>query len=163
MPTSVQIMVIWRQATSHSLGQCWRRSISSCGVTRPHWVNACNPWALFGEGVKRFLQAHKLFGFAYLPWDVSVLYTGPRDLHFPQRITCRSVSGCSVGLSSGGRVTTRSREVSKPRDSGSYFCHSSKFDRHLGSSAAEMPVKFRSDAVIITSNLAASILHEIWR
>ena len=38
-----------------------------------------------------------------------------------------------------------------------------KFDRHLDSSAAEMPVKFQSDAIIITSNLAASRLHEILR
>ena len=31
-----------------------------------------------------------------------------------------------------------------------------KFDRHIGNSAAEMPVKFQSDTIIITSNLAAS-------
>ena len=30
-----------------------------------------------------------------------------------------------------------------------------KFDRHLGNSAAEMPVKFRSDTIIITSRLMA--------
>ena len=38
-----------------------------------------------------------------------------------------------------------------------------KFDRHLGSSAAEVPVKFQSDTIIITSKLAPSRLHEIWR
>ena len=38
-----------------------------------------------------------------------------------------------------------------------------KFDWLLGSWAAEMPVKFQSDTIIITSNLAASRLHEIWR
>ena len=32
---------------------------------------------------------------------------------------------------------------------------------HLGSSAAEMPAKFRSDTMIVTSNLVASELHEI--
>ena len=37
-----------------------------------------------------------------------------------------------------------------------------QFDRHHGSSAAEMPVKFLSDT-IITTNLAASRLHEICR
>ena len=47
-----------------------------------------------------------------------------------------------------GRLTARSHEVSK-------------FDRHLGSSAAEMPVKFQSDTTILTSNLAASRLEEI--
>ena len=27
------------QATSHYLSQCWPRSMSPCGVTRPQWVN----------------------------------------------------------------------------------------------------------------------------
>ena len=34
---------------------------------------------------------------------------------------------------------------------------------HLGSSAAEMTVKFQSDTIIITSNLGALRLHEIWQ
>ena len=38
-----------------------------------------------------------------------------------------------------------------------------KFDRRLGSSAAEMPDNLQSDTIIITSNLVASKLHEIWR
>ena len=38
-----------------------------------------------------------------------------------------------------------------------------KFNSHIGSSAAEMPAKFQSDTIIITPNLAASRLHEIWR
>ena len=33
-----------------------------------------------------------------------------------------------------------------------------KFDRHLGSSAAEMPVKFESDIFIVISNHMASRL-----
>ena len=37
------------------------------------------------------------------------------------------------------------------------------FERNLGSTAAEMPVKFQSDTIIITLNLAASRLREIWR
>ena len=37
------------------------------------------------------------------------------------------------------------------------------FDRHLGSSAVEIPVKFQNDTIIIASNLAASRLHEIWQ
>ena len=38
-----------------------------------------------------------------------------------------------------------------------------KFDRHLGSSAAEIPVEFQSDTTIMISDLAASILHGIWQ
>ena len=37
-----------------------------------------------------------------------------------------------------------------------------KFDRHLGSSAVEMPVKFLSGTLIIIFNLATSSLHKIW-
>ena len=38
-----------------------------------------------------------------------------------------------------------------------------KFDRHLGSIAAEMVVKFQSDWKSLNTNLAASRLHEILR
>ena len=37
------------------------------------------------------------------------------------------------------------------------------FDRHLGSSAAEVPAKFQSDWKSLNPNLAASRLHEILR
>ena len=51
--TLVQVMAWCRQATSHYLSQCWPRSLSPYGVTRPQWVNhVCitgpeyvNPWA----------------------------------------------------------------------------------------------------------------------
>ena len=38
--TLVQVMAWCRQATSHYLIQCWPRSLSPNGVTRPQWVNA---------------------------------------------------------------------------------------------------------------------------
>ena len=38
-----------------------------------------------------------------------------------------------------------------------------KFDRHIGSIAAEVSVKFQSDRTILNSNLAASRLYEILR
>ena len=38
-----------------------------------------------------------------------------------------------------------------------------KFDRHIGSTAAEVPVKFQSDQTILNTNLAASRLYEILR
>ena len=37
--TLVQVMVWCRQATSHYLSQCWPRSLSPHGVTRPQCVN----------------------------------------------------------------------------------------------------------------------------
>ena len=38
-----------------------------------------------------------------------------------------------------------------------------KFDRHLGSTAADVPLKFQSDAIVWATSLAASKLHEIFR
>ena len=37
--TLVQVMVWCRQATSHYLSQCWLRSMSPYGISRPQWVN----------------------------------------------------------------------------------------------------------------------------
>ena len=41
--TLVQVMAWCRQATSHYLSQCWPRSMSPNGVTRPQWVNSNPP------------------------------------------------------------------------------------------------------------------------
>ena len=38
--TLVQVMAWCRWATSHYLSQCWPRSLSPYGVTRPQWVNS---------------------------------------------------------------------------------------------------------------------------
>ena len=38
-----------------------------------------------------------------------------------------------------------------------------KFDRHIGSNVAAVPVKFQSDRTILNTNLAASRLYEILR
>ena len=37
--TLVQVMAWCRQATSQYMSQCWPRSLSPYGVTRPEWVN----------------------------------------------------------------------------------------------------------------------------
>ena len=42
--TLVQVMAWCRQATSHYLSQCWPRSLSPYGVTRPLWVNCSSTW-----------------------------------------------------------------------------------------------------------------------
>ena len=38
--TLVQLMAWCRQATSHYLNQCWHRSMSPYGITRPQWFNS---------------------------------------------------------------------------------------------------------------------------
>ena len=55
-------------------------------------------------------------------------------------------------------VKSRSREIGCYNDRIAL-----KFDRHLGSAAAEVPVKFQSDWKSPNPNLAASRLHEIFR
>ena len=37
--TLVQVMTCSHQATSHYLSQCWPRSLSPFGITKPQWVN----------------------------------------------------------------------------------------------------------------------------
>ena len=44
--TLVQVMAWCRQATSHYLSQCWPRSLSPYGITRPQWVNVLTHWPL---------------------------------------------------------------------------------------------------------------------
>ena len=54
-----------------------------------------------------------------------------------------------------------SHEVLKPRDWCLHHLVTLKFDRHLGSPAAEVPVKFQSDQTNLNTNLAASRLCQI--
>ena len=39
-PTLVQVIAWCHLATSHYLSQCWHRSLSPNGITRPQWVNS---------------------------------------------------------------------------------------------------------------------------
>ena len=50
--TLVQVMAWCHQATSHYPSQCWTRSVSPYGVTRPQWVK-CNPGDLLTSEVLR--------------------------------------------------------------------------------------------------------------
>ena len=47
----VQVMAWCRQATSHYLSQCWPRSLSLYGITRPQWVkkNDCQLSSILTE------------------------------------------------------------------------------------------------------------------
>ena len=44
--TLVQVTAWCRQATSHYLSQCWPRSLSPYGVTRPQWVKEIRCYTL---------------------------------------------------------------------------------------------------------------------
>ena len=60
------------------------------------------------------------------------------------------------------RLTARSREDSKPWDSGLDFSNRSAIWQ-APSVAVEMPVKLQSNTAILIPNPVASRLHEIWR
>ena len=61
-------------------------------------------------------------------------------------------------VSSPNPVKSRSREIECYNDR-----FAMKFDRHLGSAAAVLPVKFQSDWKSLNPNLPASRLREILR
>ena len=56
--TLVQVMAWCRQATSHYLSQCWPRSLSPYGVTRPQWVKTPS---LYWEGLKALVHYSELY------------------------------------------------------------------------------------------------------
>ena len=58
----VQVMACCHQATSHYRSQCWPRSLSPYGVTRPQWVNTLRP----RQNGRRF--ANISFSNAFLEW-----------------------------------------------------------------------------------------------
>ena len=55
-------------------------------------------------------------------------------------------------------MKSRSREIG-----GLNYRIALQFDRHIDSSAAEVPVKFQGDRTILNTNPVASSLHEILR
>ena len=61
------------------------------------------------------------------------------------------------------RFIARSREASKHEIGTLNCCIALKFDRHIDSNAAKVPVKFQSDWTILNTNLSASRLHKILR
>ena len=81
---------------------------------------------------------------------------------------CRSIqeSCCEAGPRLNIRKDVFPQDLVKSRSHviGTLNCRIAlKFDRHISSTAAEVPVKFQSDRTILNSNLAASRLYEILR
>ena len=65
-----------------------------------------------------------------------------------------------LGIYSLSRWTSY-RRISQSLEAAGFGWIALKFDRHLDSRAAEMPVKFQSHTNIITSDLVATRFHEI--
>ena len=57
----VQVMAWCRQATSHYLSQCWPRSLSPYGVTRPQWVKTQHGLVVWKKVQQNFNQNTDIF------------------------------------------------------------------------------------------------------
>ena len=122
---------------------CYGHFISTMGFPVPvrwHRYIESGPWIRF--------QLKKIPCFRsndHLDFDLGI------PILYPSNTTCYSLL-----------FTKRTEVLVKSRRFGfGLFQSLSKFDRHFDSSAAKMPVKLESDAIIIISSLAASILHDI--
>ena len=79
--TLVLVMAWCRQAPSHYLSQCWPRSLSPNGITRPQWVNPCHP-ELFLSMIKIYLH-FPVFLSAEMAQEIEVLPRGWQGPIYP--------------------------------------------------------------------------------
>ena len=66
--TLVLVMAWCHQATSHYLSQCWPRSLSPYGVTRPQWFNGCNVILISQKNSYDTIINVKLAWWLLMPW-----------------------------------------------------------------------------------------------
>ena len=66
--TLVQVMAWCHQATSHYLSQCWSRSMSPNGVTRPHWVKQNLCYTFEDEASVDFIYRCRIFKWVAKTW-----------------------------------------------------------------------------------------------
>ena len=74
--TLVQVMAWCHQATSHYPSQCWPRSMSPNGVTRPQWVNYHKVTDMLRLHCSQSLKCFfwfRLSGASYRGWVVQVI------------------------------------------------------------------------------------------
>ena len=62
MITLIQVMAYCHQATNHYLKQCWLRSMSSYGVTRPNWVIVKHVSTLKSQKALHALPSQAIYG-----------------------------------------------------------------------------------------------------
>ena len=62
--TLVHVMSWYHQATSHYPNQCYSKSMSPYGITRPHWVNYFNFFLFFSDFIP-FLWSQRDWRIAY--------------------------------------------------------------------------------------------------
>ena len=135
----------WRGALMFSLICVWING----------WVNNCE------AGDLRRYRAH--YDVTVMSFSIHMLYSLEQSYGYD----CHNVSEVILGLYSLSRrtdVLPHDLGKSRSREIGCYNDHIAlNFDRHIGSVAAEVPVKFRSDWKNLNPNRAASRIHEILR
>ena len=76
--TLVQVMAWCRKATSHYLSQCWPRSLSPNGITRPQWVNFRCPYCIHSTdtflGVSMLCWGWKIRTFSTIKSGISPIF-----------------------------------------------------------------------------------------
>ena len=73
--TLVQVMAWCRQATSHYLSQCWPKSLSPYGVTRPQWVNVFVLWSYLLHCGHPNRCVCECILYYFLPLNLTLIYT----------------------------------------------------------------------------------------
>ena len=158
---SVAFVTSLQSSEHNSISQKWYTPVMTS------WYG--HAWLALCEGIRRWSGESIRNG--PVMRGVNVFFVVSMNNPLNKQWSCYSfeTSWCSddvtVMVVTPGSLFTKRMDVlpqnSKPRDSGYTLPIALKFDRHLGSSAAEMPVKFQRDAIIMTSTLADSRLHEI--
>ena len=84
--TLVQVMAWCREATSHYLSQCWPKSMSPNGVTRPQWVKWSIIWDIaaiaglyiYGHGgvhcIENAISLISQYVYGKLCWSIMMIY-----------------------------------------------------------------------------------------
>ena len=72
--TLVQVMPWCRQATSHYLNQCWPRSLTPYGVTRPQWIKKFAQWIKWiSKEIFQKASSSNLYSYMFPPCILSLL------------------------------------------------------------------------------------------
>ena len=104
--TLVQVMACCRQATSHYLNQCWPRSLSPYGVTRPEWVNciSCSSLIKIFSFLFQVSLKSTLAIFAYFSnnireyYSLTFVYSSVTSLCIPAACICTMTTVASANI-----------------------------------------------------------------
>ena len=103
--TLVPVMAWCRQATSHYLSQCWPRSLSQYGVTRPQWLTLawCSFFLVFHGAIKDIqgfgTHMHHFRNENCFSWHICSTRQGwVNKIYFPNHIIVSVMSEASSSL-----------------------------------------------------------------